>query len=58
MTKVHMKLSLMCYMVHSGLFLGLFFDIEYVDDVPPKRRLTFTGLHGVISQKIPGSVSK
>jgi hypothetical protein len=29
--------------------LGLFLD---AGDVPPKRRLTFNGLHGVISQKI------
>jgi hypothetical protein len=31
--------------------LGLFFDLED-GDVPPKRQLTFNGLHGVISQNI------
>jgi hypothetical protein len=33
-------------------YLGLFFDLEHGGDVPPKRRLTFNGLHGVISRKI------
>jgi hypothetical protein len=28
------------------------FGSEDGGDVPPKRRLTFNGLHGVISQKI------
>jgi hypothetical protein len=32
--------------------LGLFFDPEDGGDVSPKRKLTFNGLHGVISQKI------
>jgi hypothetical protein len=33
--------------------LGLFFDPEDGGDyVPPKRRLTFNKLHGIISQKI------
>jgi hypothetical protein len=32
--------------------LALFFDPEDGGDVPPKRRLTFDGLYGVISQKI------
>jgi hypothetical protein len=33
--------------------LGLFFDPEAGGDIFfPKSRLTFTGLHGVISQKI------
>jgi hypothetical protein len=32
--------------------LGLFFDPEDGGDMFPKRRLTFNGLHGVISQKI------
>jgi hypothetical protein len=30
--------------------LGLFFDPEDGSDVPPKRRLAFNGLHGIISQ--------
>jgi hypothetical protein len=28
------------------------FDLEDGGDVPPKRQLTFNGLHGVISLKI------
>jgi hypothetical protein len=32
--------------------LDLFFDPEDGGDVPPKRRLTLNGLHGVISQKM------
>jgi hypothetical protein len=31
---------------------SLFYDPEDGGDVPPKRRLPFNGLHGVISQKI------
>jgi hypothetical protein len=38
--------------MHAGFLLGLFFDPEDGGDVPPKRRLTFNGLYGVISQKI------
>jgi hypothetical protein len=34
----------------AGTLLGLF-DPEDGDDVPPKRRFTFNGLQGVISQK-------
>jgi hypothetical protein len=37
---------------HAGFLLGLFFDPEDGSDVPPKRRLTFSGVHGVISEKI------
>jgi hypothetical protein len=36
----------------AGFLLGLLFDHEDGGDVPPKRRLTFAGPHGVISQKI------
>jgi hypothetical protein len=36
---------------HAGILLGLF-DPEDGGDVSPKRRLTFNGLHGVISPKI------
>jgi hypothetical protein len=36
----------------AGFLLGLFFDPEDRGDVPPKRLLTFKGLHSVISQKI------
>jgi hypothetical protein len=38
-------------LLHAGIFLGLIFVAED-RDVPPKRRLTFNGLYGVISQKI------
>jgi hypothetical protein len=34
---------------HSGFLLGVFLDPE---DIPSKGRLTFNGLHGVISQNI------
>jgi hypothetical protein len=34
-----------------GFLLGLVFDPEDGGDVPPKRRLIFNGLHGIISQK-------
>jgi hypothetical protein len=37
--------------VKAGGKLGLLFDPEDGGDVPPKRRLTFNGLQGVISQK-------
>jgi hypothetical protein len=38
---------------HVGLLLGLFFDPENgVRHVPSKRRFTFSGPHGVISQMI------
>jgi hypothetical protein len=36
----------------AGFLLDLFFDREDGGDVPAKRRSTFNGLHGVISQKI------
>jgi hypothetical protein len=32
--------------------LGLFFEPEDGSDVPLKLRLTFNGLHGIISKKI------
>jgi hypothetical protein len=32
--------------------LGLFFYPEDGGDVSPKRRFTFSGLHGVVFQKI------
>jgi hypothetical protein len=34
----------------ADFFLG--FDPEDEGDVPPKRRLAYNGLHGVISQKL------
>jgi hypothetical protein len=37
---------------HVGFLLGVFFDPEDGGNVPPKCRLTFNGLHGVISEKI------
>jgi hypothetical protein len=39
------------YMLHPGFLLGLFFDLED-GYFPAKRRLTFNGIHDVISQKI------
>jgi hypothetical protein len=36
---------------HAGILLGAF-DPGDGDDVPPQRRFTFNGPHGVISQKI------
>jgi hypothetical protein len=36
---------------HAGILLDLF-DPEDGGDAPPKHRLTFNGLHGVISQKL------
>jgi hypothetical protein len=38
--------------LHTSFLLDLPFDPEDGDDVLPNRRLTFTGLHVVISQKI------
>jgi hypothetical protein len=38
-------------LLHVGFLLGLLFGLEDGGDVPPKRRLTFTRLYGVISQK-------
>jgi hypothetical protein len=37
---------------HVGFLLDLFFDPEDGGDVPPKRRLAFSGLHVIISQKL------
>jgi hypothetical protein len=41
-----------CCLVLAAFLLGLFFDPEYGGDVSLKLRLTFNGLHGLISQKI------
>jgi hypothetical protein len=38
-----------CCLLHTGLILRSWRWRRYV---PPKRRLTFNGLHGIISQKI------
>jgi hypothetical protein len=35
----------------AGFLLGSFLNPEDGGDVPPKCRLTFNGLHGIISQK-------
>jgi hypothetical protein len=41
------------YLLQSCSLLGLFVDPENVGDMsPPKRRLTFAGLRGVISHKM------
>jgi hypothetical protein len=37
------------YLLHASFFLGLSFEPE---KVLPKRRSTFNGLHGAISQRI------
>jgi hypothetical protein len=37
-----------CYLFHSGLLLGLFFDPEMEAIIPPKLRVNFNGLHGDI----------
>jgi hypothetical protein len=40
-------------LLHAGFLLGLFFDPEEGGDMfLPKRLLTFSGLHGVISHEI------
>jgi hypothetical protein len=38
------------YLLHAAFLLD-FFHPENGSDIPPKRRLTFTGLHDVMSQK-------
>jgi hypothetical protein len=48
---LHLR-GISCCLIHSDSLHILPFDHE--DDrrhIPPKRRLTFKGLHGVISQK-------
>jgi hypothetical protein len=40
-----------CHLFLACILLGLF-DPEDGGDIPPKRRLTFNGLQGIISQKI------
>jgi hypothetical protein len=48
----YLRFSLLAACFRDGTWFGLFFDLDDEGDVPPKRRLTFNGLHGVISQKI------
>jgi hypothetical protein len=36
---------------YGGFLLGLSYDPQYLGNVPPKRRLTFNGVHGIISQR-------
>jgi hypothetical protein len=36
------------WLFHAGFLLGLLFGLQQRRCVPPKRRLTFTGLYGVI----------
>jgi hypothetical protein len=45
-TKPRKEQGSACYLLHSGFFLGLLFHQRR--HVPPKRRLTFNGLHGII----------
>jgi hypothetical protein len=44
------SLFITCF--HAGFLLSLFFDPEDGGDVLPKRRSTFNGRHGVLSQKM------
>jgi hypothetical protein len=46
-----MGLALFATYLHADFLLGLYFDPEYGGDGPPKHRLTYNGLHGVIAQK-------
>jgi hypothetical protein len=46
-----MNMALLATSFDAGFLLGLFFDPEVGGFFPPKRRLNFNGLHGVISQK-------
>jgi hypothetical protein len=41
---------MLCYLLQADFLLGLFLDAEDRGDM--RFRLTFNGLHGVISQKI------
>jgi hypothetical protein len=40
------------YLLHTGFLLASFLILEMERYVPPKCRLTFNGLQGVISQKV------
>jgi hypothetical protein len=40
-----------CFLLHADFLLGLLLEIKEESDILPKRQLTFTGLHVVISQK-------
>jgi hypothetical protein len=50
MAAVVMEMFLLVTCFHAGFLLGLLFGPEDGGDVPPKRRSTFNGLHGVLSQ--------
>jgi hypothetical protein len=40
------------YLLHDGISLGLFINLEdFPQHVPLTHRLTFSGLHGIISRK-------
>jgi hypothetical protein len=39
------------YEIDGGFLLGIFFDLENGRAIPPKPRLPFNELHGVIPQK-------
>jgi hypothetical protein len=47
--KAIMKLNSSCYLPHTGFLLGLFFTLKMERYLPPKRRLTFTGIQDVLS---------
>jgi hypothetical protein len=44
-----MQMTATCF--HTGTLIGLVFDPEDEGDVAPKRRLTFNGIYGLISEK-------
>jgi hypothetical protein len=47
--------ALLVICLHAGFLLGLIFDPEDEGDMFLQSRLTFTGLYGVVSQKINSS---
>jgi hypothetical protein len=49
---IRLKQSLVCCLLYADVLQGLFFDPKTRPRVPPKRRMTFNGLHGIIYQEI------
>jgi hypothetical protein len=47
--QVKKETTSICCLLDDVFLLGLLFDLEDGGDATPKCRLTFTGLHGVIS---------
>jgi hypothetical protein len=48
----HHEASMSWFLIHGGLLLDLRFNPEDGGDTHPKYWLTFSGLHGVISEAI------